>query len=74
MASAPTSPSPAAGPSLDPDRAAAIAEIAARHPQLELLLLHGSRAGNAAVRADSDWDFAYLAEPPGDGPRFAVHR
>lgn len=42
-----------------------IGPIAARHPGLELLLLHGSQA-----RGDdhplSDWDFAYLADPSFD--------
>ena len=30
-------------------------------PELRLLMLHGSRA-RADARADSDWDFAYLAD------------
>jgi predicted nucleotidyltransferase len=40
---------------------ATIAAIAARHPGLQLLLLHGSRA-RAEDHPRSDWDFAYLAD------------
>lgn len=39
----------------------AIAERASGAPGLTLLVLHGSRARGDA-RADSDWDFAYLAD------------
>lgn len=38
----------------------AVAEIAARHPALELLLLHGSQAAGSA-HPGSDWDFAFRA-------------
>jgi predicted nucleotidyltransferase len=41
--------------------AAAVAAIATRHPGLELLLLHGSRARSEA-HPRSDWDLAYLAD------------
>lgn len=37
-----------------------IETAARRHPALELLLLHGSRARGDGYR-DSDWDFGYLA-------------
>ncbi len=37
------------------------ARVAARHPGLTLLLLHGSRARGDA-HSHSDWDFAYLAD------------
>jgi predicted nucleotidyltransferase len=37
-----------------------IAALVARHPQLRLLVLFGSRA-RGDHRADSDWDFGYLA-------------
>lgn len=37
-------------------------ELARAFPELELLLLHGSRARGDA-HAGSDWDFAYLAGP-----------
>lgn len=36
--------------------------VAARHGALRLLVLHGSRAKGTA-HAQSDWDFAFLAEP-----------
>ena len=39
------------------------AEALRRHfPRLRLLVLHGSRAGMEA-HPESDWDFAYLADP-----------
>lgn len=38
----------------------AVAAIAERHPELELLVLHGSR-GRGEEHAGSDWDFGYLA-------------
>lgn len=38
---------------------------AARHPQLTLLVLFGSRARPDAT-AESDWDFGYLADGPID--------
>jgi predicted nucleotidyltransferase len=40
----------------------AVAEAAARHPALELLLLFGSRARGTAQET-SDWDFAFLGQP-----------
>lgn len=43
---------------------------AREHSGLRLLVLHGSRARNDA-RADSDWDFAYLATPDTNVP--ALH-
>lgn len=39
----------------------ACALIALRHPQLQLLALHGSRA-NGTAHPQSDWDFAFLAD------------
>lgn len=43
------------------ERIGAIAEVAARHPALRLVLLFGSRArGDATAR--SDWDLGYLAD------------
>jgi hypothetical protein len=36
--------------------------IAAAHPDLKLLVLHGSRA-RGDVHQGSDWDFAYLGGP-----------
>jgi predicted nucleotidyltransferase len=38
-----------------------LAGLGARHPQLRLLLLFGSRARRDA-REESDWDLGYLAE------------
>lgn len=38
-----------------------LAAVGARHPELSLLLLFGSRARGDA-REDSDWDLGYLAE------------
>ncbi|MSP63861.1 MAG: nucleotidyltransferase domain-containing protein [Myxococcales bacterium] len=40
---------------------ARLSEVAAGHPGLALLALHGSQARGDA-RADSDWDFAWLAQ------------
>ena len=40
-------------------------QLAARHPELSLLVLFGSRARDDAHKR-SDWDFAYLAERPVD--------
>jgi predicted nucleotidyltransferase len=40
---------------------AALREVAARHPALRLLLVHGSRARGDA-HAASDWDLGYLAD------------
>lgn len=37
-------------------------ELQQRFPELQLLILHGSRARGDA-HAGSDWDFAYLADP-----------
>jgi predicted nucleotidyltransferase len=55
---------------LDPAILEQLAEVAARHPHLHLLALHGSRArGQAHPR--SDWDFAFLADPALD--REALH-
>lgn len=42
-----------------------IAELAARSPGLELLVLYGSRA-RGDDRPESDWDLAYLADPSFD--------
>ena len=38
-----------------------LARVAARHPHLRLLLLHGSRATGTA-HEHSDWDLGYLAD------------
>jgi len=38
----------------------ALRAVAQRHPALDLLVLHGSRA-RGEEHAGSDWDFAYLA-------------
>lgn len=43
--------------------------LAARAAGLELLVLHGSRA-RGEERPGSDWDLAYLAEPPFDPDAF----
>lgn len=43
------------------DATVALAPVAAEHPQLQVLLVHGSRAtGTAHDR--SDWDLGYLAD------------
>jgi predicted nucleotidyltransferase len=39
-----------------------LAAVGARHPELRLLVLFGSRARGDA-REESDWDLGYLAEP-----------
>ena len=39
-----------------------IAELARRHPALDILVLFGSRARGDAV-AGSDWDFGFLGSP-----------
>lgn len=41
---------------------AKVAAVAPAHPQLRLLVLHGSRA-RGHEHEGSDWDFAYLADP-----------
>jgi predicted nucleotidyltransferase len=46
---------------LDAIRLAALRDVAARHPALRLLLVHGSRARGDA-HATSDWDLGYLAD------------
>jgi predicted nucleotidyltransferase len=48
---------------MDPDviPLAALRQVAARHPALRLLLVHGSRARGDA-HAASDWDLGYLAD------------
>jgi predicted nucleotidyltransferase len=43
----------------------ALRDLAREHAGLRVLVLHGSRARGEA-RADSDWDFAYLATPGTD--------
>lgn len=42
-----------------------VAALVSRHPELALLVLHGSRARGDEHPA-SDWDFAYLADGPLD--------
>lgn len=39
-----------------------VAQLASRQPELELLVLHGSRSRGEAHEL-SDWDFAYLGGP-----------
>ena len=46
-----------------------LAEIAARHLGLQLLVLYGSRARGTA-RPDSDWDLGYVARAPFDADAF----
>lgn len=49
----------------------AIAQAAARHPDLQLVVLFGSRArGDATER--SDWDLGYVAAPTFDHDGFFV--
>lgn len=48
-----------------------IATIAARHPDVSLLVLFGSRARNDATER-SDWDFGYVAAPTLDRDSFLV--
>lgn len=43
----------------------AVATVTARHPQIELIVLFGSRARGEG-RPDSDWDLAYSTRTPLD--------
>lgn len=44
-----------------PDLSVVAAELAARHPAIRLVVLHGSRARGDA-HAGSDWDLGYLGD------------
>jgi predicted nucleotidyltransferase len=58
---------------MDPDAIprTALRQVAARHPALRLLLVHGSRA-RGDEHVGSDWDLGYLADGPLDVGRVAA--